>query len=212
MLYTSGHGLDEQRARSLYGAGLVACHVSLDHPDAQRHDAGRGRLGSAKEAHAAITASRRAGLHTAVRTIIDPDLLLPGRMRCHLDLCRRLGAHEVILIDEVRVRSCQPQSSLPPSAMRILRSWQRRSAWNATLPVVTPMPIIEGPDAFGCQAGFSFFYVAVDGGVWPCDLVPRPVGNVMSDSLETIRQRLKSLFPRPCQECLGRISHIPNEL
>lgn len=204
MLYTAGQGLDDPRARSLRRAGLTAAHVSLDHHDASRHDAGRGRQGSAAEAQSAITALRRAGIHTAVRCVADEHLLLPGKMRVFLRHCRSLGAQEVVLLDAVPVRPGNGHHSLPASALRTLQTWQWRAAWDDELPVVTAMPVVEGPDAFGCQAGFSFCYIAVDGGVWPCDLAPCSLGNIHTDGLESVLKNLRRRFPRPRTVCLGR--------
>jgi MoaA/NifB/PqqE/SkfB family radical SAM enzyme len=202
-LYTSGYGLDDRRARSLQQAGLVAAHVSLDHDQRERHDQGRGRRGSACDAAFAITALRRAGIHTVVRTVVGDELLQPGAMRRFVMHCRDLGAHEIVLLAAVSVRGGAPESVFSERASRILRRWHMASWWDATLPVITAMPYLEGPEGFGCIAGFGFCYVAVDGGVWPCDLAPCALGNIHRDRWDVVLERLRQAFPRPRTACLG---------
>ena len=48
--FTSGYGLNEQRARDLKDAGLYAAHISIDSPFEKEHDRVRGREGAYKDA------------------------------------------------------------------------------------------------------------------------------------------------------------------
>lgn len=56
------------------------------------------------------------------------------------------------------------------------------------------MPFPESPAFFGCQAGFSFVYVAAAGEVRPCDFVAESFGNVYREGLGGILARLPEMI------------------
>ncbi len=200
---TSGQRLDLRRARELRSAGLARLHVSLDHFSAEEHDRVRGQAGAFAQALRAIRASSRAGLYTAVQAVLGASLLREEHLQRFLAFCRDLGVHEVILLEPVPIRRCEPCAPLDRAARDRLRAWHLRSAWDATLPKVTSAPFLEGPELQGCQAGYSFLHVSADGEVLPCDLAPISFGNAYQEGLSVALARLARHFRRPSGECFA---------
>jgi hypothetical protein len=69
------------------------------------------------------------------------------------------------------------------------------------------MSWLESPECLGCQAGFSFLYVAARGDVCPCDFVPLSFGNVHELGVSAIHRRMLQLLRRPSSTCLARELH-----
>ena len=203
LFFTSGQGLDAQRARELHGAGLTAAFVSLDHFAAEEHDRIRGRAGAFVQAVGAIKACLAAGIYTAAQAVVEPPLLQDGVLERYLEFCRRLGVHEVMLLEPVPVGRPGPSGGMGEAARGRLAEVHVRAARDAALPKVSSMSFLEGPDLLGCQAGFSFLYVTAQGDVFPCDFAPLSFGNVYEVGVAGILERLRRLLKRPSQACLA---------
>src|SRR5581483_2316645 len=63
ILYTNGWFVDERSARALFDAGLANVGVSIDFPDAERHDRNRGLPGTTERAWRAVELFRDAAPH-----------------------------------------------------------------------------------------------------------------------------------------------------
>ena len=79
-LFTSGFGLDAQKARELKRAGLFAAGISLDSADSAAMDASRGHPGAHASAVAAVRHCRAAGIYTMTQTVADRGSLASGRL------------------------------------------------------------------------------------------------------------------------------------
>ena len=204
VLFTSGYGLDLPKARQLQQAGLAAAYVSLDHFLAKEHDHIRGQTGAFSQALGAIQACREAGLYTAAQAVVGPSLWEEGRLDQFLVFCNSLGAHEVMLLEEVPICGGSASSDLDETIRRRLAAAQLRSARNAAMPKVSSMSWLESPECLGCQAGFSFLYVAARGYVYPCDFVPLTFGNIHESDVQAIHKRMLAALRRPSSTCLAR--------
>jgi MoaA/NifB/PqqE/SkfB family radical SAM enzyme len=210
VLFTSGYGLDLSKARQLQQAGLAAAYVSLDHFLAEEHDRIRGQTGAFGRALDAIQACREAGLYTAAQAVVGPSLWEKGRLDQFLAFCNSLGAHEVMLLEEVPMcdgSANAEKGDLDETIRRRLATTQLRSARNAMMPKVSSMSWLESPECLGCQAGFSFLYVAARGDVYPCDFVPLSFGNVHELGVPAIHRRMLQFLRRPSSTCLARKLH-----
>lgn len=203
-LFTTGRGLDGPAARRLRAAGLQMVFVSLDHDRAEPHDHQRGRPGAFAEAVTALRACRDAGLYTAAQAVVEAELLEPGALERYLDFCRGLGVHEVMLLEPVAVRGPDAAPPPPPAVRARLAALHARSARDARRLKVSAMPFLESQDFLGCQAGYSFLYIAASGDVFPCDFAPLAIGNVYQEPLADILARLARLFPAPACRCLAQ--------
>ena len=234
VLFTSGYGLDLPQARRLQQAGLAAAYVSLDHFLAEEHDHIRGQTGAFDRAVDAIRACREAGLYTAAQAVVGPSLWEEGRLDQFLVFCNSLGAHEVMLLEEVPIcdgaanaekgdspHLCEApggpfrqmgtvpffhaaSSDLDETIRQRLAATQLRSARNAAMPKVSSMSWLESPECLGCQAGFSLLYVTARGDVYPCDFVPLAFGNIHELGVQAIHQRMLAALRRPSSTCLAR--------
>lgn len=204
VLFTSGDGLDLDKARELHDAGLAAVFVSMDHFLADEHDQVRGKPGAFDRAVAAMRACRESGLYTAAQAVVGPSLLEEGRLEQFLTFCQQLGTHEVMLLEEVPVRGDVAPDNLGVTRQR-LADIQLRSARDTALPKVSSMSWLESPDCLGCQAGFSFLYISAQGEVFPCDFVPVSFGNVYELGIEAIHQHMQQVLRRPSSTCLAHV-------
>lgn len=204
VLFTTGYGLTEERARSLRAAGLTAAFVSLDHYDATEHNRIRGREDAFESALHGIQAFRKHGIYTAVQAVVSRELLDDEPMTRFLRFCQGLGVHEVMLLEPVPVGGRKDTcAALRDEDRQRLMALQRHAMRNRSLPKINTMPFLEGPDFFGCQAGFCFLYVSTSGEVLPCDLVPVSFGNVFQTGVPVILTRLGACFAQPSCSCLA---------
>jgi len=202
LIYTTGHGLNAARAQALRSAGLDMLYISVDHFDSQRHDRTRQYEGAHSEAVSAIRASVAAGLFTGVQTVVDGDLLQDDRMRQHLEVLGREGADDVMLLEPVDIRGRSKLDETDTARIpEVTSRWHRESLSDSSLPRVTASALMESNACFGCQGGFSFIYINTAGDVCPCDFVHRSFGNIRTDGLPVILERLKGGVPRPCAAC-----------
>lgn len=214
VLFTSGYGLDLPKARRLQQAGLAAAYVSLDHFLAEEHDRVRGQAGAFERALDAIRACREAGLYTAAQAVVGPSLFENGCLEQFVAFCEKLGAHEVMLLEEVpkcdaaanaeNRDSRAASTALDETIRHRLATAQLRSARNAAMPKVSSMSWLESPECLGCQAGFSFLYVTARGNVYPCDFVPVSFGNIHELGVQAIHRRMLTALRRPSSTCLAR--------
>lgn len=140
---------------------------------------------------------------TAVQAVVDGDLLAEGRLERFLAFCRERGAHEVMLLEPVRVGEDAAPEAIPLGLRECLADWQHRSVRDASLPKISSMSWLESQACLGCQAGLSFLYISTRGDVFPCDFVPVSFGNLFEDGLKEIHARMVRTFRRPSGTCLA---------
>ncbi|MCX7047355.1 MAG: radical SAM protein [Candidatus Sumerlaeota bacterium] len=203
MLFSAGHKLDSRAAGELRCGGLEMAYISLDHYRRSEHDRIRGRDGAFKEAVQAIEACLAAGLYTGAQAVVEPALATASEMNRYLEFCKKLGVHDVMLLEPVPVRAADSCEALSPAQQRLLAELQTRSVRDPALPKVTSMTRMESAECLGCQAGFSFIYISAGGEVFPCDLAPLSFGNAYGEELGAILARLTERFPCPDDQCLA---------
>lgn len=203
LLFTSGFGLDANLARTLHQAGLSAAFVSLDHFVADEHDRIRGNAGAFAKAVEAIQACLQAGIYTAVQAVVEPSLLQAGILSQFLDFCNSLGVQETMLLEPIAIGANRIAATLDEADRRQLADWHQRSASDASLPKVSSMAWLEGPNCLGCQAGFTFLHITAQGEALPCDFVPTSFGNVHELGIAEIRRRMVQWLKRPSCTCLA---------
>jgi MoaA/NifB/PqqE/SkfB family radical SAM enzyme len=203
MVFTTGEGLDESRAKRLREAGLVGAFVSLDHYLPKEHDAIRGRNGAFETAKQAISSCLSAGIYTAAQTVVTSSLLEDVVMDRFLSFCLQLGVNDVVLLEPVAACGKGCDVGLDGASRRKLADLHLRAVGDRSLPKVTAVSFIEGANFFGCQAGVTFLYVSAAGDVFPCDFAPISFGNVYEVGLVVTLERLAKTFPAPSGQCLA---------
>jgi len=204
IVYTSGLGLGEERARSLAGSGLYACGVSLDFPDAGRHDANRGRSGSHAAALAALGAARSAGLYAFAQTVVRRELLGDGLERV-FRVAKEAGAHELRVLEPIPAgRLLGAEGELLGEAEReAIRRFQYSKNRKPGLPRVSAFAHTESASQFGCGAGTQHSYVSPRGDLYPCDFLPLAFANLRSGGVREAWLRMTDAIGAPKGSCFA---------
>jgi MoaA/NifB/PqqE/SkfB family radical SAM enzyme len=194
-LFTTGVGLTPRLANELAGAGLFSVAVSLDHWDAERHDASRRYAGAFEEALEAIAIFRRVpGLHVSVSSVLTREMVRRGEVKQLLSFLDQLG------VDEAWLSEVKPsveafwsdESVLSEAERRQLAALQDehnravRRGGNGSHMSMNYLAHFEGAENFGCNAGTKMVYVDAFGEVSPCVFLPLSFGNVRERSLGEI--------------------------
>jgi MoaA/NifB/PqqE/SkfB family radical SAM enzyme/SAM-dependent methyltransferase len=205
-LNTTGRGLTPKRALSLRDAGLFAVGVSVDSLVAEEHDRMRGYPGAFKIALEAIKVASDCGLYPYIISVATRTFLEPDHFHSFMTFAGKAGALEVHLLEPSATGKLAGDSSvtLTDSEKQRILQYQREVAESAELPILSTFTYLESPEAFGCGAGLTHLYIDGSGEVCPCNLVPLSFGNVTSEPLDSILDRMGQHFRKPRTGCVGR--------
>lgn len=207
LLGTTGLGLTYARAAALRQAGLFAVGISVDSMDESKHDAMRGYRGAYRIALDAIGHTRSAGLYPYIVAVGTRDFLEEDHFMGFMDFAASVGAMEVHLLEPCATGKIAGKTEVTLSGEERERiiSYQKRIARREDLPILSTFAYLESGAAFGCSAGLSHLYIDGSGEVCPCNLVPMSFGNIQTEELAIILQRLDEFFRKPRRHCLGKI-------
>ncbi|MBI4864515.1 MAG: radical SAM protein [Candidatus Riflebacteria bacterium] len=213
ILGTTGDGLTRERADRLKRVGVFGVGVSLDSAEPEVHDRLRGRPGAFATALAALRVCAESGLYPYVVAVATRELLEPEVFWPFLRFARRCGALEVHLLEPSITGRLAGRSDVALTGCerdRIL-DYQRQVARDDDLPILSTFTYLESEQAFGCGAGLTHLYIDGAGEVCPCNLVPISFGNVATEPLAAVLERMGRHFERPRTTCVGRTlaRHIP---
>ena len=201
--------LTRETVLDLKAAGVSAMSLSLDGPDAARHDGLRGVLGCFGWTLAAAAHIRAAGIPLQINTLVSAETV--PHLEAIGTLVARLGASRWSLFFLVPVGRGQALRQLTARECEITLEWAAHNAtrWPFTLTtteaphfrriVVDRMrraghsasaihasPVARG---FGIRDGNGILFIAANGDVMPSGFLPLPVGNVRThDVLELYRR------------------------
>lgn len=208
---SNGTLIDEEAARRLKAAGVMAVQISIDGAVAQTHDDFRGEKGAFEGALRGAEACRRAGLPFQFgMTIRRGDLReIPDMLRMAVEY----GASAAEFFDLVRVERVKreiPDEALSPQerreVMELLAEAQRDCPIIIRVPACPMYPLLlkekrVRPENLpsellrripyygrGCAAGMPNGYIQIspNGDVHPCMLLQVKVGNVREKSIRRI--------------------------
>jgi MoaA/NifB/PqqE/SkfB family radical SAM enzyme len=184
--FTSGHGLTEERARSLKRAGLYAVRVSVDSPHPREHDRFRGREGAFNDALSGIKNALNGGLLVDLFMVASPMNI--DDLEDAYNLAAELGVHELSLYEIVAVGrwSSHLNDVLSKGDIDRLGRFHEEKNRLPDGPRVSAFPRLLGPEMFGCFAGRRWLHVDASGDVLPCAYMPISFGNVRDGSLKDI--------------------------
>ena len=219
MLFTSGIGFDENRAKELKQAGLWAICVSLDRLDAAEFDRLRNVPNSLRIAENTLTVAKDVGLYTCVNCVADRQSVQDGLYHKLYEKAKELRVDEFRLIEPMPCGKLYdaPRSDgvnvespfLTPELIQEVRRFHRET--NRSLkpdargnlpPKVCAFNEIESEELFGCAAGTRHLFIDPAGEVCPCDFTPLSFGNVAQESMETIWDRMSTAMKHPRRHCL----------
>ena len=204
IVFTTGHGLDARRAGRLASAGVSSVTVGIESADPDVHDAVRECPGSFAEAVSAVRVCRAANIYTAVSTVGTRERITNGDLERMYELARQWGVGEFRIRTPVApgARSRREVAMLTPDERRALGDFHVEHNHRPDGPAVVSLARLESDALFGCGAGFHHLFIDATGQVCPCDLTPLSFGDVTTEPLADIWQRMGEFFPLPRRGCL----------
>lgn len=205
-VFTTGYGLSLERARALKKAGLFGIAVSLDSPDAEKHDAFRQYEGAFDTAVEAIKNAKQAGLYTMSQTVATAEALHDGEIR---ELALYLKS---LHIDEMRIMEPLPCGRLEGKSESVLTDEETEQLkrlhilfnGNRKYPKTSVFPYFESEDQFGCGAGTQHSFVDAGGNFGPCDFIGKSYGNLLREDVFEVWNRIHSAAGKPRCHCLAK--------
>ena len=180
-LNTNGLLLDRARAARLKKAGLTQCAVSIDHADADVHDALRGVPGAFDRAVQAIKHLREAGIPCQICTYAS-RILIPDGLKAIVALGRQLGVMSVYFFWPVAAGRWNSafDRMLSANDRAVVRTLQDPTFVHLELP----------SSRTRCDVIIKrILFISPRGDVTPCPFVPLALGNVTRRPLEEIWDR-----------------------
>ncbi|HMY19391.1 MAG TPA: radical SAM protein [Polyangium sp.] len=210
-LFTNGWFVTEEKAKALWDAGLVHGNVSIDYPDAPRHDGKRRLAGATDRAWKAVDILRqtapRGGKQVHVMTV-----LMENNWRDLEALLKQSHEHGVghqltlLSISGYR-RGKDGPDQMPPTGVadHVLGLWNKYPHLRYFRDYFARIDdfLNEGPMPT-CSAGKTGFNIDHVGNVSPCiERIDESVGNVREARLPELYARLqkKQAEISQCQRC-----------
>jgi MoaA/NifB/PqqE/SkfB family radical SAM enzyme len=211
-LYTNGWFVTPENAKALFDAGLTQVHVSIDYPDAARHDAKRRLAGTSDRAWRAVDilrdAAPRGGKQVGVMSVLMQDTMDGMERLFEMSASHGVG-HQVTLLSTSGFRRKSTVDALPLRSASVSATmtalWEKYPHVRFFKDYFARMDaFLEGGAMPTCRAGAQSFNIDHVGNVSPCiEKIDESVGNVREHSLATLHARLadKSAEIARCQSC-----------
>lgn len=205
VMFSTGYGLDAERAAALRDAGLTCLTIGLESDRAEEHDRIRGTQGSFETGVEAARQARAAGLFTAISTVATREKLRTGTLERMAGLGLRLGAREFRILNPVPTGAMRGQENERLSVDELRQVAKLHQSWNrgASGMNIAAFAHLESSGMFGCGAGFHHAFIDAAGNVCPCDLTPLALGNVYEKPLADIWHEMAEWFDLPRQGCFS---------
>jgi MoaA/NifB/PqqE/SkfB family radical SAM enzyme len=212
-LFTNGWLLTRELARSLFDAGLVHANVSIDYPDAERHDRKRGLDGAFARAWTAVDhfrfAAPRGGKQTHVMSVVMDDNWRDLPQLFEMSAARSVGHQLTLLsVNGYRRKSTDegPDRLPPPEAGRALVEWHAKFQHIRMFREYFSRSFdwLDGRAMPECAAGVQSFNVDHVGAVSACiERIDESVGAVKTAPLRDLVAALAARQSEraQCQRC-----------
>jgi MoaA/NifB/PqqE/SkfB family radical SAM enzyme len=187
-LDTNGLLLDEPMARRLKAAGVSNINVSLDSPDARRHDRLRNAPGCFDAALAAVKTCAALGVPCVVSTYLTDKAVAEGRLEALIALARASGASAVRALFPIYSGKLHGRSRPLLSAAHKRLFFEKYADPGF---VYSESPLFDYLDgAVQCTAAKKLsVYVGADGSVRSCYVSAKPLGNIRNGGLAAVLGR-----------------------
>jgi MoaA/NifB/PqqE/SkfB family radical SAM enzyme len=209
-LFTNGWFVTEKNAKALFDAGLVHASVSIDYPDADRHDDKRRLAGTTDRAWRAVeilkAAAPRGGKQVNVMSVVMDSNWQDMERLFQKTEAYGVG-HQVTLLATGGFRRGKGEDRLPPVGVgeHLLELWKRYPHIRFFRDYFSKMDtfLSQGPMP-PCRAGLQSFNIDHVGNVSPCiERIDEPVGNVRTTTLAALHRKLTARSDElsRCQQC-----------
>ena len=214
ILFTNGWRVTPDLARALWDAGLDTCGVSIDYPDAARHDAHRGKPGTLDAARRALD-TLRATAPRGARQVFVMTVLMHDNAPAIPDLLALSAAHgvghQITLISTGgagRHTRAQwlPRAGIGAELVRLKQAHPHFLSFTGYLAGIDVYLAHQhgGPTPrTPCWAGERFLNIDHLGDVSPCiEKLHLRAGNLLREPWSIIAARLAALTePKTCTDC-----------
>lgn len=182
---TNGIFLDEKMALALKAAGISNINVSLDSPDARRHDRLRNYPGCFAAALRAVKICAGLGIPCVVSTYLTDRAVAEGRLEALIALARSSGAAAVRALFPIYTGKLGDRRR-PLLSREHKAHFFEKYADPAFVYSESPLyDYLYG--AVQCTANRKIsVYVGADGAVRSCYVAKIPIGNVRDGGLEAV--------------------------
>lgn len=208
LLYTNGWYVDPARAQALFDAGLTQVGVSIDFPEAKRHDAKRRWAGAFDKARRAVELLRDAAPHGGTQVHVMTVLMKDNQddVERLLALSASLGVGHCFTLLSGKGFRRGHADAMPtrPLSRELADAWRRYPHLRMFRDYLERVDLfLEGGPMPRCRAGAQSFNIDHCGNVAPCiEKIDRVVGNVRSEALRDIVARMRDLAEvRGCRDC-----------
>ncbi len=196
-VFTNALELTESRARSLKEAGLHAVQISLDSPVAHEHNQLRGHPNAFRAVQEGIRNALQAGLYVGISTYATKKTAHDHRLLQIARLCSEWGVHEITVFDAINTGRMKEQNGqlLDMAARKVLLTDSKaiNRKFRGKMRVATQSWTNSGKGfarMIGCLAGHMQIHITSQGDITPCDFTPLSFGNVTTQSVRELWQKL----------------------
>jgi len=196
-VFSNAVGLDPERVASLKKAGASCIHISLDSPDAEEHDRWRGRKGLFEMVERGVKNALREGLLVGLSTYATNESIASKKLSRVSALAAEWGVHEVSVFDVIPTGRLlrRPDVMITKANRRmLLREARLLNGQNRGRPRIVTQSWTNSGKGFtrflGCLAAIYQFHITAFGDFMPCDFTPLSFGNIRTDSVRDLWQRL----------------------
>lgn len=210
-LFTNGWFVTEEKAKALWDAGLTHGNVSIDYPEASRHDGKRRLAGTTDRAWRAVDILRdtapRGGKQVHVMTVLMEDNWRDLEALLRQSEARGVGHQLTLLSISGYRRGKGGPDEMPPVGVseHVLSLWEKYPHLRYFRDYFARIDaFLSGGEMPTCSAGKTGFNIDHVGNVSPCiERIDESVGNVREASLGELHRRLqaKQAEIARCQQC-----------
>ena len=207
-----------QVLKGLRGSGIDLVSVASIDGIGGTHDRIRGTRGAFRLATGTLGGmlelrkefpNYQVGLKT---TVLPDNIDALGEI---LDFARERGLFHIIspaFFTETRFRNTERRDTLelgPDAPEKLLNFYNRRELYTGYFYSRIRAFLASGKKSWTCTAAYNYLFVEYEGTVYPCELLPEPIGSIREESPEAIwtgerakhwRQRIGKAWP--CRGCI----------
>jgi len=215
-LTTNGWHVTAEKARELWQAGLWGVSVSIDYPDAARHDEQRGRPGAMDEALRAVETFRdtRTARHQRVNIMAVLTADNQDALEGVVALAERMGVNFMVQPYGILKTGEESHRARPPVSAHLLDLRRKYRALLSNPYFLARFDAALDGGVAGCRAGRTTFNIDQRGLVAKCvEDRAHPVGSIvespMRDLVRRLRERWKANTCRACwYNCRGEVEAL----
>lgn len=194
LLLTSGYKMSIENAMKLKAAGLAGLTVALDHYHPASNNRIKGNPNAYRWAMNAIGNAHKAGLMVSLSLCAGRNFVTRDNLENYMTLAKKLGVAFVHILEPRAVgRYANMQLELTPEQENMLEelylamNFQKE---NRSMPIIAYQEYHQR--RAGCfGAGDRYLYIDTDGDIHACPFCRNKTGNIFSDDLLSISERLK---------------------